>query len=171
MKVSKSIQINAPASEVWHLVAHQFEDVGKWASDVAHSKKTPNLALLEGAEVSGRVCSSKYGDMVEGFIHFDEAGMTFTYDANGDAVPFFITETTNTWKVEAKGDNACIVSFSPEVDFIPVMGIIMSFPIRMFMHNVLQNTLEELKHYVETGKVHPRKKQAMAKTLYQATAS
>lgn len=171
MKVSKSIQINAPASEVWHLVAHQFEDVGEWASDVAHSKKTPNLALLEGADVSGRVCSSKYGDMVEGFIHFDEVGMTFTYDAKGEAVPFFIKETTNTWKVEAKGDNTCIVSFSPEVDFIPVIGMIVGIPMRMFMRTVLQNTLEELKHYVETGKVHPRKKQAMAKALRQVTAS
>lgn len=171
MKISKSIQINAPASEVWHLVAHQFEDVGQWASDVAHSKKTTNLNLLEGADVSGRICSSKYGDIVEGFIHFDEAGMTFTYDAKGDAVPFFIKGTINTWKVEAKGDNACIMSFSPEVDFIPVIGIIVGFPIRMFMRTVLQNTLEELKHYMETGKVHPRKEQTVAKTMHKVTAN
>jgi hypothetical protein len=170
MKVKESIQINAPASVVWQLVAHEFENVGKWASDVAHSEKISNLDLLDGADVSGRVCSSQYGDITEGFIHFDEAGMTFTYDAEGDAVPFFIKRTTNTWTVEATGEGACIVSFQPEVDFIPVVGILVQLPMQMFMRKVLNNTLEELKHYVETGTVHPRKAQAVAKILQKATA-
>ncbi len=163
MKVRQSIQINAPASVVWHLVAHEFDEVGKWSNDVTYSKKTTHHAIPEGAEVGGRVCTSKYGDITEAFIHYDEAGMTFTYDAEGGAVPFFIRRTTNTWKVEAKGEQACIVSFQPEVDFIPVIGIIVHFPMQIFMRNVLQKTLEELKYYVETGEVYTRKEQAMAK--------
>lgn len=170
MKVRKSMQINAPAGVVWQIVAHEFEDVGKWASDVEHSQKTPDLNLLDGADVSGRVCSSQYGDISENFIHFDEAGMTFTYDAEGDAVPFFIKRTTNTWTVEAIGEQACMVSFQPEATFVPVIAMLVYLPMRIFMGTVLKKTLEELKHYVETGEVHPRKKLAMAKAMQKATA-
>lgn len=171
MIIRKSIQINAPANKVWQLVAHEFENVSKWASDVGYSEKTSDRIVPKGADVSGRVCTSKYGDIREGFIHFDEDGMTFTYDAEGEAVPFFIRRTTNTWKVEAKGEQMCIVSFQPEVDFIPVMGLIVGFPMRRFMSTVLKNTLEELKYFVETGNVHPRKEQAIVKARRKVTAS
>ncbi len=171
MKVIESLQINAPASEVWHIVAHEFENVSKWASDVDHSVKASNRAILEGADVGGRVCLSKYGEITEGFIHFDEAGMTFTYDAEGGAVPFFIKRTKNTTKVEPKGDHTCIVSIGPEVEFLPIIGLIVRFPMQMFMRTVLRNTLEELKHYAETGEVHPRKAQAIAKARHTATAN
>lgn len=167
MKIRESIQINAPASVVWQLVAHEFENVSTWASDVNQSKKTTNFNLLEGADVSGRVCTSQYGDIVEAFIHFDEANMTFTYDAKGDAVPFFIKRTTNTWTVEAIEEKTCIVYFQPEVEFIPIMGLFVGLPMRMFMRTVLQKTLEELKHYVETGSIHPRKQHAISQILNQ----
>ena len=163
MKVKQSMQINAPARVVWHLVAHEFENVGQWSSDVDHSEKVTHRNLLEGADVAGRVCSSKYGDIVEGFIHFDEANMTFTYDAEGKAVPFFIKQTTNTWTVEATDEKSCRVTFQPEALFLPVIGLVVYFPMKMFMRSVLIKTLEELKHYVETGTVHPRKQQALAK--------
>ena len=169
MKLNKSIQINAPASVVWHLIAHEFQNVSKWSSSVTHSEEVTGRIILEDADVSGRVCKSPYGDQIEAFTHFDEDGMTFTYEPEGQT--FIVPRAANTWKVEAMGDGACVVSLNLEVELLPVIGILVHIPLQIFLRKVLRENMEELKYYVETGTVHPRKEQSLAKAMRKATAN
>ena len=169
MKISKSIQINAPANTVWHVMAHEFENVSQWSSSVTHSEKTIGRNILDGADVSGRVCKSPYGDQTEAFTHFDEAGKTFTYEPEGQT--FLVSRASNTWQVESTGtgNGACLVNMNLELDLLPIVAPIMYVPMWIFLRKVLNENLEELKYYTETGKVHPRKAQSIAKTIRKTT--
>ena len=65
--LSKRIQINAPADEVWEVVGPGFGDAHIWASTVDHAV-TSGEPEFEGASCSSRSCDLN----VKGFSHIKE---------------------------------------------------------------------------------------------------
>ena len=169
MRIAKSITINAPADQVWKVVAHEFAQIGEWASAVAESEVNTNAIVPEGATVGGRVCQVPgFGEVHENFTAYDEAGKTYSFKING--LPFFVTSAHNSWVVKAIDASTTEVSFQGEVKMMPVIGSVMRIPLRMQLSTRLQNAVEELKYYVETGEVHPRKQKLLAKATRQVAA-
>lgn len=166
MKIARKITINAPADRVWKVVAHAFADVGLWASGIAHSVVNEAAAIPEGASVGGRVCNVPgFGEILESFTAYDEAGKTFTFEATGG--PFIVRSAQSTWLVRALGANTTQVSFQSDLKLLPGIGLIMAIPMRMQLSRLLQNVVEELKYYVETGEIHPRKLKIAAQAKQQ----
>jgi len=156
MKIERTLTINAPIVRVWQVVAHDFASVGEWASNVDESVVNINASTPNGATVGGRVCDVPgFGQLEETFIEYDEVGKTFTYDATG--LPFFVKHAQNTWKVEAIDEQTTRVSFSADMALIPILGTLMSIPMKRQLITILDNVVEELKYYVEKGVPHPRK--------------
>lgn len=162
MKLSSQLTIHASADKVWSVIAHDFARIGEWASGVAQSKVNIKANAPNGATVGGRVCSVPgFGDLEETFTHYDEAAKTFTYKATG--MPFFVTSAQNSWYIQAIDAATTEVSFSLDMQLMPVVGTIMGIPMRIQLVRLLDNVTEELKHYIETGDVHPRKQKLIAK--------
>lgn len=163
MKLTSQLTINAPIDHVWKVIAHDFAQIGEWASGVAHSTINTNVRAPEGATVGGRVCSVPgFGDITETFTAYDEVGKTFTYEATG--MPFFVSSALNSWTVRPIDTNTTHVRFQAEMKLIPITGKLMAIPMKRQIIRLLDNATEELKYYVETGDVHPRKKQLLAKS-------
>lgn len=156
MKIQSQLHIKAPAPTVWRVVAHEFADIGRWASSIARSTPNQEAEVPVGAAVGGRVCEvPSFGHIKETFIHYDEERMTFTYLADGG--PFFMESASNGWTVTPFSETESTVFFDAEMILKPGWHIIMALPMRWQINKILRETTEELKYYIETGSIHPRK--------------
>ena len=164
LKIKDSITVNAPASEVWRVLAHEFDKVDRWGSGIDRSYALTDIPVVEGAPVAGRACIAfnVFGDAYEAFTYYDEEGMRFGYQAIGE-LPRFFEGGENNWQVTALQPDKSLVQFHAEVDvqFVAALVMLPFFPI---IKRVLgTRTLKELKYYVEHGQPHPRKAKAIAK--------
>lgn len=162
MQVQHHIDINAPIDKVWHLVAIKFDRVEDWVSGVAISKKNVAVKAIKGAEMGGRVCTAPgFGDIQETFLTYDEANKRFSYKATG--LPFFMTSVINNWSLEELGANKTRVTMRLDIELNAFPGFFMRPMMNWQFNKVIRETLEEAKHYLETGQVHPRKLKAQQK--------
>lgn len=165
MNVEKSITVDQPVSKLWQIMATDYVKVSEWTSTVSASK--PNDAVtttLEGAPTGGRVCTAPgFGDIKETITHFDEKSKTFSYKADASGMPGFVKGLGNTWSFRKLGPNKTEVAMRIQVDLNAFPGALMAPLMRAQMGRVGKITLEELKHYAETGQLHPRKVRALKK--------
>jgi len=161
MKITRRIIINAPIEDVWHTSAIEFDKIGQWSSGVDGSSALQEQASVDGADMSGRVCLTNFGQTYETFIDYSEEEHRFTYQVEADAMPFFVREAFNTWKLTVVSDNQTELSMSADLHLNMFPGVLMHLPMTLQGQRALQNNLEELKHYIETGQPHPRKLEAM----------
>jgi Polyketide cyclase / dehydrase and lipid transport len=159
MQITSQTTINAPASDVWRVIAHQFDAIGQWASSIPTSYAAPETSPPVGAEVGARVCATGvrgFKDVREQFISYDEETMLFAYEATA-GLPWIVRHAENHWQVFSLHQSRCAVAAQAVVDLRTVPGLLLAPLLRMQMHRVGQQTFEELKYYVEHGRPHPRK--------------
>lgn len=164
MTIEKTIPINAPADAVWAVLAHDFHNAYKWASSIEHSAARvagppPGDAPFETA---GRACQTSLGPIRETLEYYDEAQMRFGYSAEGDKMPFFVKHLQNNWRVRPNGPERSTVSMALEAKLLPVFAQLMGPIMRRQFNTVLTEATEELKFYIEHGRPHARKVEAMA---------
>ncbi|MEE8437543.1 MAG: SRPBCC family protein, partial [Candidatus Neomarinimicrobiota bacterium] len=81
MKITTTIEINAPASAVWDVLGERFADVSEWAESIL--KSSINGPLERGAV---RTCDIKAvgpvaaGQITEELTHFDRESFALTYN-------------------------------------------------------------------------------------------
>ena len=147
------ITINAPSHEVWGIVGENFADVATWASGVYASR------MIHGADRVGpgstRSCDTFMGTVEETLIEFDHDQRRLVYEA-ARGMPFFMRKAINRWSVHAAGSAASIVRMHATLDLVPIIGKIMWTILALFIRRRIP-VLEDLKHFAETGNVHPRK--------------
>ena len=109
MKIRTSLEIEAPASAVWHVLGEQFGEMS-WFSAVV---KTSIDRLVEAGAV--RTCDIKgtgpvkAGQVVEELTHFDRDSRSLTFVIRS-GVPGFMRLVENAWTVEELGDGGCKAS-------------------------------------------------------------
>lgn len=158
MEIRRTATIDVPIEELWTIVAHDFADVGLWASSVHHSRTNDRAATPDGAEIGGRVCTTSFGDLREDFTHYDAENHTFGYRAEG--FPNFMTHAENRWSLRPLGPSRTEVAMHVTMGFNAFPGRLMKPLMRARVARALGDVLEELEHYAETGRIHPRKVQA-----------
>ena len=159
MHLRSHIEINAPATQVWHVIAHQFDAIGQWASSIHASYAVPEAPAPLGAEVGARVCAPGvrgFKDVREQFTFYDEQAMRFAYEATA-GLPWVVRRAENHWHVRPLGQSRCEVEAHAEVDLRAVPGVFLAPLLKMQMHRLGRQVFEELKYYVEHGQPHPRK--------------
>ena len=167
LQMKQQTTINAPAADVWRVIAHEFAQIGEWASFITDSEAVEDIAPPAGATVGGRAFSGAFGDVQEGFTYYDEEAMHFGYTGIGDP-PAFIKDSENNWTVRALGSDKSVVESRAEMEFNLFPGLLLMPVIKMQMGRMSPKLLAELKYYVEHGQPHPRKVAAAAKQLKTA---
>ena len=157
MHITGQFTINAPAAKVWDILATHYQQVGGWASAIAHS--TCNTALVGGEQ--GRICHTEFGVVAETITGFDVEQGLFSYRT--EKPPFFMRQATNTFRVQAEGLERTHLEMTAEVNLLPILGWIMRPLIKQMLHTLVENFVEELKVYAETGNLHPRKLKAQSR--------
>ncbi|MEM9194295.1 MAG: SRPBCC family protein [Myxococcota bacterium] len=165
MKRAESIEILASPEKVWSVAAGQFDRIGEWSSGVRSSRplpleSEPNPGSSLG--LAGRVCDTPQGETIEKFVAFDDGQRTFTYEVSGKAMPSFVKRATNTWVLKGLGPDRTQLTMTVEMETGGFVGAIMKPMMSMGMGKVLRTNLEDLKHFVETGELHQRKKKLVA---------
>lgn len=163
MKITRYIIINAPVEKVWQVVAHDFDKVDEWSSGVSLSDVAEVTSSIDEADMAGRMCLTAYGKCYEIFESYDEQRHTFTYKAQFEKSPPGVKSARNTWRVEeiSNSQTRFTMSVNTELNLIP--GLLLQIPMRLQIPRVLNMNLEEAKHFIETGKPHPRKLATMPK--------
>ena len=159
MNISQSVTIDAPAEQVWDVLAHQFYDVDRWLSSVHTSGRRGSVATVGDFphESGGRACDTSLGAFRETVQHYDEKARSLGYSAEGDKMPFFVKHLQNNWTVTPSGPSRSRVDMALEARLLPVFAQLMGPVLKRQFSKVTSEAVEELKHYVETGEPHPRK--------------
>lgn len=155
----RTITIEAPASKVWRVLAHEFGEIGRWASAIPQSHVVTAHASADGAEICGRVCSTAirgFDAIHETFTYYDEAGMRFGYAAS-DGRPAWITSAENNWSVRALDLTTSLVEARAELNVRFFPGVVLAPLLRLQMDRAGVQLFEELKYFVEHDQPHPRK--------------
>jgi hypothetical protein len=114
------------------------------------------LKAAPGDMPAGRVCNPSLGATDETFIHFDEAAMTFTYEAIvRDAPVYFPVRGGRTaWTVKSLDAGRCEAQIEGEALWKLVISALLRPVMALFVGTPARRTLEGLKHYAETEKPH-----------------
>lgn len=151
------LDVNVSAEKLWRVAGEQFGQVGQYASGLSSSH-------LEGPlEVGGtRVCMIGKTKMVETLLSYDAEERTLSYRLVHGGPQAMMKKAENHWAITSLGPHRSRLTLTPTVEFkwwaFP-MGLLFKLEIR----SVFQTFFDELKHYAETGMVHPRKLQRDAK--------
>ncbi|VAW43629.1 hypothetical protein MNBD_CHLOROFLEXI01-915 [hydrothermal vent metagenome] len=159
IEVKDQITVNAPATEVWRVLAHEFENIDRWSSGTTESGAVEQGSIPEGAKVCGRVCDG----IREDFTYYDEQAGRFGYKGIDLPWYFFINRIENNWSVNSLEPNKSVVEMRPEIDINPFLGLFLKLLMPLIKKNLGTRTLEELKYYVENDQPHPRKVKAQQK--------
>ena len=159
---SSEIYIDAPIEKIWEVLALDFGGIGKWASGV-------NRSVGSGAGINGSLCSERaceisavgFNDTKERILVLDNEQHILRYSLF-HGLPGFVKNAENEWQLKQEGDRIQVTA-KTEMRATGLMGWMMRGFMRNSTKKVLKNMAEEFKHYVETGKPHPRKIEAIAK--------
>ena len=161
MRIERDLRIEAAPGEVWRILADEYAEVGRWARAVRSSAPNPHAAPLPGAAVGGRVCTASIGAVTETITVHDAAARILAYEAQAKAMPFFVRRLTGHWTVRPAGSGS-EVGLRFEADLMAPFGTLMGWAIRRQFKGAIDETLDDLKLYAETGRVHPDKAEALA---------
>ena len=154
--------INAPVADVWAALAEDFAGIGTWASGVNHAEGAGRP--VGGSLHSERACeiaATGFNDTKERILDFDTDRHVLRYQLY-DGLPGFVENAENTWTLREERGGTRIVGVT-EMRINGIMGKLMGGFMTRNTNRVLEHMAEELKHYVETGRPHPRKAKAAAK--------
>ena len=165
MEIKRTATVNQSIEKVWEIMATDYTKVGEWTSQITFSKPNSEVKTkLDGAPAGGRVCSAPgFGDIKETITHFDEGEKYFRYQADISSMPFFVKGMANNWRFRSLGANKTQVDMKIELDLNAFPGALMAPVMRSQLGKTSNIILEELKHYAETGEIHPRKLKALIK--------
>ncbi|MEL6371656.1 MAG: SRPBCC family protein [Pseudomonadota bacterium] len=156
MKIHRSKSINAPVEDVWRVLADHYADVGKRARAVESSSPNENAPTVNGSEVGGRVCQTSIGPATEILTHFDAANHHLKYKAHAEKMPFFVRALYGDWKLSSLGETTK-VDFGFEADLSFPFSILMPPLKKIQFKKPIEETLDDLKTLMETGRTHPDK--------------
>jgi hypothetical protein len=170
LQITSQTTVDVPAAQAWHLLAHQFDQIGQWTSLIPQSRPVSDIPAPAGAPVGGRVCSpavAGFRAVQETFTSYDEAGMRFSYAATA-GLPWLITRAENHWSVRPLSPDRSLVEARAEVALRPFPGLLVGPLLRLQLRRAAERVFEELKYYLEHGQPHPRKLRASRNTARRA---
>lgn len=151
--------IDAPAATVWRVIAHEFAEIGKWATAIPSSTPLDDFPAPTTAPVGGRACSAAvpgFRTVHEQFTEYDEANMRFRYRAVA-GLPTLIRQAENIWSVQPLTADSTRIEICSELELNRVVGWCLGPILQWQINRIGKATLEELKYFIEEGQPHPRK--------------
>jgi len=151
MEIKKRVKINASADKVWDVLWNNYGQVCNWASTVNHS----DIREVKGNKNGGRTCHSAWGQISEIVKNVDEKNKSYTYYADG--LPSMMKSAVNSWKVVSLSDGTSEVQMDLKIEIAPIQKALMGWMIVPKMKKDIQQTVDDLKYFIEEGKPSPVK--------------
>ncbi|MEM8970597.1 MAG: SRPBCC family protein [Pseudomonadota bacterium] len=159
MEMNRTIEVGASRARLWAILADDYDQVGDWARAVQMSAPNVDAKPVNGSHEGGWVCKSAVGDVEETLTLFDPESASLGYVAKAKAMPFFVRSLTGRWQLASLRDGTDVhLGFTADLMF--PFSFLMGWAIKRQFLRVIDETLKDLKIYVETGQVHPEKMSA-----------
>ena len=164
MEVRKSATVNVNADRLWSILGDDFDKVGEWARGVDSSAPNTDAAIPEGASVGGRVCEAPgFGTINETFTSFDPTERSYAFEATASKIPSFVRNLTNHTLVKPLGPERSEVQLKITADTPGIRGALVKPMMTRKFSRGLDEILEDLKIFAETGQISSQKSKAVAK--------
>jgi len=161
-EINRDLQINSPIEEVWQVVGHEYAEAYKWASSLKHSEALDSVSL-NGSSCTERGCDiDGFGQITEKMLAYSDEEHLLSYEVTS-GLPKFVIKTENTWKLSTTTEGKTNVEVRMKMQTKGFLGWLLGGIMERKTEKLLDGSLEELKYYVETGKIHPRTLKANAK--------
>ena len=155
MKVRNEIIIEKGASDVWEIMGYQFDRIHEWASFFKDSKPAGE-SRFNGINYSARETVVKTGGNTHTLDVFDSERHLLSYTVTAGAPPF-AEKAEAQWALEILTDNSCKASIEVNIVLKGMIPAEKEQEVKQWLSQSAEGMLEELKHYTETGTLHPRK--------------
>ncbi|MEM6455359.1 MAG: SRPBCC family protein [Acidobacteriota bacterium] len=147
--------VDASSERAWEVLADQFGDVSAWSSVISHSTLTGRRGTsLKGAVRSCEVPGTP--GFKEFVVAYDKNAMMLAYQVQ-EGLPPFVQRALNTWRIQPLSANRAVVSMRLELAIAPGTPGMASGMAKGQFTQLTDITADELVHFVETGRPHPRK--------------
>ncbi|MEM7531276.1 MAG: SRPBCC family protein [Chloroflexota bacterium] len=147
-------EINAPAEEVWSVLAHQFAEMDKWSATVDTARVLEESEVPAGFDVApeapipGRSTTAALGEIHEIFTMYSEENMEYTFRAA--ELPFLLNYAHNTHRVTALDDGKSMVTFDLRLELSGIFKALTPV-LKGRFESTFGGVQDELKVYMETG--------------------
>ncbi len=164
IEITKTATINVSADRLWSILADDFDKIGEWARGVDSSAPNPNAEIPEGASVGGRVCQAPgFGAIDESFTSFDAEQRSYAFEATASKIPSFVRNITNHTTVKELGPERSEVHLRITADTDGIRGALVKPMIARKFSRGIDQLVEDLTIFAESGKISSQKAKAMAK--------
>jgi len=158
MDVRTELIIEKSANDIWQVMGIQFDKIHVWASFFKDSKPAGENKF-DGINFSARDTLVDGGTNTHSLDLFDSENFILSYTVTAGAPPF-ANKAGATWALEIIDQNTSKASITVSMDLkdgIPEKKV---SEVKGWLHKSSNDMLEDLKHYAETGDLHPRKQNA-----------
>ncbi len=149
MRISQSVDVDAPADVVWDIVGPRFADVSAWASAVRRSQPAGD---------AGRACTvaaTGFDSITETVVAYDDDARALTYRA-ASGMPSFVSEALSTWRVTPLAPRRSRVTISADLR-LRGLARLLAPAVVVYFRRLGRATLDDLRVYAETGRPSARK--------------
>jgi len=163
MKLSRTVTIHKPVSQVWQVAAEDFANAYKWMSGVVHSYENPASGKSD-TSLGGRICNLENKKepfhAVENIVKFDGKRHILAIDVfpvkkSGPGIPIIKNHVVLSMK--ANPDGSTQVYWDCQLE-LKLMGKFLYPLLKLGLNKTFDGVLNDLKVYVETGQVSESKR-------------
>ncbi|MFK7946279.1 MAG: SRPBCC family protein [Saprospiraceae bacterium] len=147
--IEKKIIIHQPVNKIWKILYDDFDKIDIWLSEVYTSKKETNKDIFD------RVCKTPNGIIKEKIIHKNPELYQLSYAVFG--FPFIFKSITSSWQLQPINKESTEVYLTSTIQLLPIITFFIKKIIVQRVDSSLPKVLNDLKVFVETGKVSSRK--------------
>jgi hypothetical protein len=151
MKIKVALTINKSIQEVWEVMGKQYGYADKWSSNFKTSKPG-GTKKFSGLKYSHRDTTTDQGNTIQELTAFDPDSYTLSYIITKGA-PEIAKMAGAEWSLFSEGKNLTRLSMNFMLDPKMPLTAEMEATLKMGLTSSVQVLAEELKFYLETGKV------------------
>ena len=155
MEIITKLTIEKNANDVWQVMGNQFDQIHIWASFFKDSKASGEKKFDE-IDFSARETIVEGGENTHSLDVFDSKNHTLSYTVTAGAPPF-ADKAQAEWVLESTNEVSCTAIITVNMELKEMIPEEKAAEVKHWLSMSSKEMLEELKHYLETGKLHSRK--------------
>ena len=157
IEIELKTEIDRSADECWKVFGLGYANIYQWKSGMTSSDAEGGP--FQDSPISSRKIKTSGLSFSEELIHFSHAGRAFTYEVVG--LQFMVDSARNEWKFSEANGKATL-HMHLRIQAASGFGWLLNALLRKAMTKEMGKLHQEFKHYLEEGKVHPRKAKELA---------
>ena len=164
IRIQRTIDLDVPAAMAWRILGEEFDRIGEWATPVPKSKAQAGDRINDEAPVAGRVCETSiagFPAVTETITAYDADSRTLELEVTA-GMPGFVTDVRNSTRIEALGPDRSQVTLDTRIK-LRGLGRLMAPLMRFNLSRAIDQTMDDLRHYAETGEISERKRRSLKK--------